>query len=25
MKWVTRENASVHRIACPWLITRRVT
>jgi len=22
MKWVTRQNASVDRIACPWLITR---
>ena len=22
MKWVTRENASVDRIACPWLIAR---
>lgn len=22
MKWVTRENASVDRIACPWLIKR---
>jgi hypothetical protein len=22
MKWVTRENASVDRIACPWLITK---
>ncbi len=22
MKWVTRENASVDRIACPWLIRR---
>jgi hypothetical protein len=22
MKWVTRENARVDRIACPWLITR---
>ena len=22
MKWVTRKNASVDRIACPWLITR---
>src|SRR5207244_6262442 len=22
MKWVTRENANVDRIACPWLITR---
>lgn len=24
MKWVTRENAKVDRIACPWLITRFV-
>ena len=24
MKWVTRENASVDRIACPWLIKRFV-
>jgi len=22
MKWVTRENANVDRIACPWLISR---
>ena len=22
MKWVTRENANVHRIACPWLIKK---
>ena len=22
MKWVTRENANVDRIACPWLIER---
>ena len=22
MKWVTRENASVDRVACPWLIRR---
>jgi hypothetical protein len=22
MKWVTRENASVDRIACPWLIKK---
>ncbi|MSQ40965.1 MAG: chromate resistance protein [Dehalococcoidia bacterium] len=22
MKWVTRENAKVGRVACPWLITR---
>jgi hypothetical protein len=22
MKWVTRENASVDRIACPWLVRR---
>lgn len=22
MKWVTRKNAKVDRIACPWLITR---
>ena len=22
MKWVTRENANVDRIACPWLIQR---
>ena len=22
MKWVTRKNASVDRIACPWLINR---
>ncbi|HJP65728.1 MAG TPA: chromate resistance protein ChrB domain-containing protein [Actinomycetota bacterium] len=22
MKWVTRENANVDRIACPWLIKR---
>ena len=24
MKWVTRENAKVDRIACPWLISRFV-
>lgn len=24
MKWVTRENAAVDRIACPWLIQRFV-
>jgi hypothetical protein len=24
MKWVTRENARVDRIACPWLISRFV-
>jgi hypothetical protein len=24
MKWVTRQNASVDRIACPWLIRRFV-
>ena len=24
MKWVTRENAAVDRIACPWLIRRFV-
>jgi hypothetical protein len=24
MKWVTRENAKVDRIACPWLIRRFV-
>ena len=22
MKWVTRENAKVERISCPWLIKR---
>ena len=22
MKWVTRENANVDRVACPWLINR---
>ncbi|HEV3096422.1 MAG TPA: chromate resistance protein ChrB domain-containing protein, partial [Candidatus Dormibacteraeota bacterium] len=22
MKWVTRKNANVDRIACPWLIRR---
>src|SRR5205809_3093597 len=22
MKWVTRENANVDRVACPWLIRR---
>ena len=22
MRWVTRENANVDRIACPWLIRR---
>jgi hypothetical protein len=24
MKWVTRENAKVDRIACPWLIRRYI-
>jgi hypothetical protein len=24
MKWVTRANANVDRVACPWLITRFV-
>jgi len=24
MKWVTRKNANVDRIACPWLITKFV-
>ena len=24
MKWITRKNANVDRIACPWLITRFV-
>src|SRR5436309_15333146 len=24
MKWVTRENANVDRVACPWLILRFV-
>jgi hypothetical protein len=24
MKWITRENANVDRIACPWLIKRFV-
>ncbi|GAC1504598.1 MAG: hypothetical protein NVS1B3_01580 [Candidatus Dormibacteraceae bacterium] len=24
MKWVTRKNASVDRIACPWLVKRFV-
>jgi hypothetical protein len=24
MRWITRENANVDRIACPWLITRFV-
>ncbi len=24
MKWITRQNASVDRIACPWLIKRFV-
>jgi len=24
MKWVTRQNANVDRIACPWLISRFV-
>ena len=24
MKWITRKNASVDRIACPWLIKRFV-
>lgn len=24
MKWITRENANVDRVACPWLINRFV-
>jgi hypothetical protein len=24
MKWVTRKNANVDRIACPWLISKFV-
>jgi hypothetical protein len=24
MRWITRKNASVDRIACPWLIRRFV-
>jgi hypothetical protein len=24
MKWITRENANVDRIACPWLIRRSI-
>jgi hypothetical protein len=24
MKWITRKNANVDRVACPWLITRFV-
>ena len=24
MKWITRKNANVDRIACPWLIKRFV-
>src|SRR5436309_1108009 len=24
MKWITRENANVDRVACPWLIKRFV-
>lgn len=24
MKWVTRKNANVDRVACPWLIRRFV-
>ena len=24
MKWITRQNANVDRIACPWLIKRFV-
>jgi hypothetical protein len=24
MKWVTRKNANVDRVACPWLITKFV-
>jgi len=24
MKWITRENATVDRVACPWLIRRFV-
>jgi hypothetical protein len=22
MKWITRQNAKVDRVACPWLIRR---
>jgi hypothetical protein len=24
MKWITRKNASVDRIACPWLVKRSI-
>jgi len=24
MKWITRENVKVDRVACPWLIKRQV-
>jgi hypothetical protein len=24
MKWITRENVKVYRVACPWLIRRFV-
>ncbi len=24
MKWITRENANVDRVACPWLVKRFV-
>src|SRR5262245_2581811 len=24
MKWITRENAAVDRVACPWLIRRHI-
>ena len=24
MKWITRENANVDRVACPWLVERFV-
>lgn len=24
MKWITRKNVKVDRVACPWLITRLV-
>ena len=24
MKWITREKAVIDRVACPWLIARRI-
>ena len=24
MKWITRERPKIDRIACPWLVTRKL-